>query len=481
VPMKRSLGRIVKIAVVVVAFILVNTVVIIVVDAEPIHDDILVVLNVTGGVIPGGASWADSYSVGDQCYCRTTFDHNIGNFFVETPSLGWLTTRQICTMLGEGPSVNDNTRPVYNDLQCGNGPPNDAGDEHVCPGRTDIGPEGCGHIGPRWNFGNLTNNNNDTIVLPIRPVDAHPDIVVVVNVTGWIDPTVEMAESYSVQGRCYCMSTLNNGIGEYFVQTLIGWNTVNEICRFLGHGPEQGRVYYNDVQCGNGPPSAAGDEHSCPGRVDMGSSGCGHIGPRWNFEQIQANETAAPSGNSTLGFPSNNPSAAPSVALSFLVTNNTTTLLSSHPSIAPNEMPLITPSMLPSNLPSTLSTEGPILLPTPERPSVTMSPFNHTSSKFPSDNPSSMPSVPPSFLATNKTTTLLSSHPSVALIETPSVLPSNLPSKLSTEEPILLPIPNSPSVAAVSDVAPFSSDGDRIFQAISLLNSFAPHVLLIFL
>jgi hypothetical protein len=54
-------------------------------------------------------------------------------------------------LLGPGPGITDDT-PLYNDVQCGNGPPNDAGDEHTCPGRVDIGSEGCGHVGPRWNF-----------------------------------------------------------------------------------------------------------------------------------------------------------------------------------------------------------------------------------------------------------------------------------------------------------------------------------------
>jgi hypothetical protein len=41
---------------------------------------------------------------------------------------------------------------LYNDIQCGNGPANDAGDEDDCPGRTEHGQEGCKYIGPKWNF-----------------------------------------------------------------------------------------------------------------------------------------------------------------------------------------------------------------------------------------------------------------------------------------------------------------------------------------
>jgi hypothetical protein len=153
---------------------------------EDIHPDIVVVIDVEGGVTPNGRSWADSYSFGDRCYCATTFDHYIADVLVETPQ-GWITIRQACELLGSGPGIEG--RPVYNDIQCGNGPPNNAGDEHVCPGRTDVrrlecgilanifrplfsrtaynkmphhdasssyntqlGPEGCGQIGPRWNF-----------------------------------------------------------------------------------------------------------------------------------------------------------------------------------------------------------------------------------------------------------------------------------------------------------------------------------------
>jgi hypothetical protein len=117
------------------------------------HPDIVSVIDVPGEPNPGGISWADSYSVGSNCYCATTFDHGIGVIIVETP-LGLVTVRKVCELLGPGPGLEG--RPIYNDIQCGNGPPNDVGDEERCPGRTDIGPEGCGQIGPKWNFENIT-------------------------------------------------------------------------------------------------------------------------------------------------------------------------------------------------------------------------------------------------------------------------------------------------------------------------------------
>ncbi len=103
---------------------------------------------------PGGRSWADSYSVGDQCYCETTFDHGIADVVVETP-VGPRTVREVCDAIGPGPGsepAGEDPRPLYNDIQCGNGPPNDASDEVDCPGRVDIGREGCGQLGPLWDL-----------------------------------------------------------------------------------------------------------------------------------------------------------------------------------------------------------------------------------------------------------------------------------------------------------------------------------------
>lgn len=107
--------------------------------------DTVAVLNVNGEDNPR-SNWRDSYSVGNECYCITTFDHGIGEILVDTAADGHQaaggirTVREICQALGEGPGQKG--RPVYNDIQCGNGPPNDAGDEVNCPGRVDNGSEG---------------------------------------------------------------------------------------------------------------------------------------------------------------------------------------------------------------------------------------------------------------------------------------------------------------------------------------------------
>ncbi|MEL6345766.1 MAG: hypothetical protein AAFV53_21835 [Myxococcota bacterium] len=96
-----------------------------------------------------GNNWSDSYSVDGKCYCATTYDHNIADIEVNTPA-GVRTVRQICEAIGPGPGQGDN--PVYNDVQCGNGPANDAGDEDWCPGRVDQGIDGCCTIGPKWDL-----------------------------------------------------------------------------------------------------------------------------------------------------------------------------------------------------------------------------------------------------------------------------------------------------------------------------------------
>lgn len=134
------------------------------------HSDIVITVPVTGAN-PGGG-WHDSYSVGDRCYCETSFDHGIGVFQYETP-LGWMTVADACALLGPGPGSSG--RPKYNDIQCGNGPPNDAGDEHTCPGRTDIGPSGCGQIGPKWNF-NPTSSTPGPTDAPVSAPTTPPPV-----------------------------------------------------------------------------------------------------------------------------------------------------------------------------------------------------------------------------------------------------------------------------------------------------------------
>ncbi|MEM6990613.1 MAG: hypothetical protein AAF721_08955 [Myxococcota bacterium] len=96
-----------------------------------------------------GNNWGDSYSADGRCYCDSTFDHAIGEIEIDTP-VGTRTVLQICEAIGAGPGSAGN--PVYNDIQCGNGPANDAGDEDWCPGRVDQGEAGCCIVGPTWDL-----------------------------------------------------------------------------------------------------------------------------------------------------------------------------------------------------------------------------------------------------------------------------------------------------------------------------------------
>jgi hypothetical protein len=90
---------------------------------------------------PGGLAWADSYSYQNQCYIHSSFDHGAGEL-----TIGGVSVKTIqSTQSGPGIELAD---AIYNDVNCGNGPANTADDEIWCPGRVDLGPEGCIIAGP---------------------------------------------------------------------------------------------------------------------------------------------------------------------------------------------------------------------------------------------------------------------------------------------------------------------------------------------
>ena len=105
----------------------------------------------SGDFGPPQRAWSDSYSANGRCYIASSFDHGIGDVLVNTPA-GSRTVRQVADALGSGPGVGNN--PIYNDVQCGNGPANNAGDEDInqCPGRVDQGAAGCSVRGPSWDL-----------------------------------------------------------------------------------------------------------------------------------------------------------------------------------------------------------------------------------------------------------------------------------------------------------------------------------------
>ena len=109
------------------------------------------------GIVYGGdfgppqRAWLDSYAANGRCYIASEFDHGIGDVLVDTPA-GPRTVREVAAAIGSGPGIGSN--PIYNDVQCGNGPANNAGDEDInqCPGRVDLGNAGCSWRGPTWDL-----------------------------------------------------------------------------------------------------------------------------------------------------------------------------------------------------------------------------------------------------------------------------------------------------------------------------------------
>ena len=108
------------------------------------------------------------------------------------------------------------------------------------------------------------------------------------------NPNLGWKDSYAVGGKCYCDSNgYDHNLDSKFAETPIGSQNVVDICeaieRVLGYGALEGRIPYNDIQCGNGPPNDAADEIGCPGRVDIGPEGCDQIGPKWDLESVYIN------------------------------------------------------------------------------------------------------------------------------------------------------------------------------------------------
>ncbi len=100
-----------------------------------------------------GPGWMDSYKANGFCWCQTNFDHGLDKKTVEINGTDYL-VKDICDELEKHPLFRaiQEGDPRYNDIQCGNGPPNDAADEEGCPGRVDKGPDGCSELGPGWDM-----------------------------------------------------------------------------------------------------------------------------------------------------------------------------------------------------------------------------------------------------------------------------------------------------------------------------------------
>ncbi len=127
---------------------------------------VLAALPAFGQPVNPQPGWADSYERGGICYIRSTLDHNVGPIVVSTP-VGNRTVAQVLIAQNRANvpayQIGD---PLYNDVQCGNGPANDNGDENPgnCPGRVDQGSAGCNVIGPRWDLKAIFGNDEPTQV-----------------------------------------------------------------------------------------------------------------------------------------------------------------------------------------------------------------------------------------------------------------------------------------------------------------------------
>ncbi|MFK8081540.1 MAG: discoidin domain-containing protein [Granulosicoccus sp.] len=266
---------------------------------EPVqHPDIVSVLDTPLEDIPYAPDpiwWGDSYSADGQCFCDTTFDHEIGDVLVDTPA-GTMDVKSACALAGDGPGITDDS-PRYNDVQCGNGPVNGTVDEAFCPGQINVeGTDeqrrlGCNNIGPKWSIEAAT-----VQPVPVESAELHPDIVTVLDtplsdIPYGPDP-IWWGDSYSVDGQCYCDTTYDHDIADVAVETPLGTLTVKQACELVGEGPgiiEGVTPRYNDVQCGNGPVNGTVDEAFCPGQINMEGTdeqrrlGCNNIGPTWQF------------------------------------------------------------------------------------------------------------------------------------------------------------------------------------------------------
>ena len=83
-------------------------------------------------------------------------------------------------------------------------------------------------------------------------------------------------DSYEQGGVCFCTGKLDHGIGEVKINTPIGPQKLKDVCeaQLAKHGStvSGGKIYYNDIQCGHGPPNNHNmlDEElwACPGQVE---------------------------------------------------------------------------------------------------------------------------------------------------------------------------------------------------------------------
>ena len=114
------------------------------------------------------------------------------------------------------------------------------------------------------------------------------------NETGPSTPQI-WSDSYSVNGQCHCDSTFDHGLRGITSMMPDGTlRSVPEICEAIddkyGDGAQDGRVYYNTVQCGHEPTNTAADEAVCPG-IPIAAGNytgpqCNQTGATWNLDKL---------------------------------------------------------------------------------------------------------------------------------------------------------------------------------------------------
>ena len=282
-------------------------------------------------------------------------------------------------------------------------------------------------------------------------------------------------DSYSVNERCYCNSTLDHKIGDVLVETVLGTLTVRRVCNLLeemGQPGAVGRPRYNDIQCGNGPANDAGDETTCPGRVEYGAEGCAYIGPTWKLDEF-VDETNDNGGGGSSGPSAGAPRNQPTPPLTLLFTSQPSESprekqQTDVPVVSPTETVLDPPSIMPSLMKITNTAAPFIIIPTADSPTVS----TVTASQAP------LPSLPEPPSRTNNTSLVptilnatLSSRPTVLannVTVTPSVVPSSAPTAFINETetmdvPSAVPSPAPTKSPALARVSSATSAGNPIY------------------
>lgn len=116
-------------------------------------------------------NWLDSYGANGFCWCTTNFDHDLDEKTIAING-SQFSLVDVCDELEQHPLFRSRNSGdiVYNDVQCGHGPLNNSSDEPICPGRVDIGVEGCLETGPFWDMNWLSERDRFQVNNVVAPI-----------------------------------------------------------------------------------------------------------------------------------------------------------------------------------------------------------------------------------------------------------------------------------------------------------------------